>query len=197
MVPYADEAKVIASLGIAGDADRIARIHDLNELLSRGLDEQCGRTFGGGTVPPETRETDAYRTELLVLPWGAVSIASIATGGSWDGSTFTGQTALAAADWRPWNVDREGRIWAVKRLNGWWDGQYRITGVWADNPGGTVPNDVVTLVTYLVENHDLLFRTSAAGLEGPDENGIRPLNPWSLQISKLLIAKYRVPRMVV
>lgn len=199
MVTYADESKVMAELNIdpLTETDRATKISDLNKLLSRGFDEQCQRTFGGGVVTPETRETSAYGTEILTLSWAAITITSVAIGGEWDGSGWTGETVLAAYDWRPWHVDRDHRIWGLRRMGGTWNSEVRITGVWADNPGGVVPDDVVALLTNLVVNHDLLFRTSAAGMEGPDENGIRPMNPWSLQISKLVIAKYRLPRMVV
>jgi len=142
-VTYADEAEVMRLLGMVDPtAEQEARVAQLNEELSRVFDEKTGRTFGGGTVAPTTRECTGYPAQTLVLPWPAVSIAGIAEGGTWDGMAFAGQTTLAAAEWRPWNVDTEGRIWAIRRENGAWSREVRITGVWADNPGGDVPADV-------------------------------------------------------
>jgi len=200
-VNYADEAVVFSELEIdptsADDAPRREKVAQLNEQLSRTFDEKTGRTFGGGVIAPTVREVGVNGYDTLVLPWAAMSITSISTGGTWDGSGWTGETVLPLSAWRPWQQDDAGRIWALKRIGGTWDGSYRISAVWADNPGGVVPEDVISLVTNLVVNHDLLYRTSPSGMEGPDENGIRPLNPWSLETTKAIVRKYLLPRMVV
>ena len=199
---YADEAAVLAALKIVPErddyAERLATIQALNEQVSRSIDEKCGRTFGGGVIAPTVREVGVRASsDVLVLPWGAISITSISTGGTWDGSGWTRETVLPLSAWRPWQQDAEGRLWALRRVGGTWDGEYRLTGVWADNPGGTVPEEIIALATQLVINQDLLHRTSAAGLEGPEENGIRPLNLWALETTKATIRHYLVPRMVV
>jgi len=198
VVTYADETEVMRLLDkVDPTAEETARIAQLNEELSRVFDEKTDRTFGGGAVAPTTRGFSGCGGSVLVLPYPALSVTSVATGGDWDGSTMAGETVLGAADWRPWQQDADGRIWAIRRERGVWESEVRVTGVWADNPGGSIPADVVALVTWLVAEHEMLDHTSPAGIEGPSGMELRPRNPWSYERTKTLIAKYRLPRMVV
>lgn len=198
MPGYADLADVKSQLRISDvdedDAIDVARLEKLNESLSQVFDSKVGRTWGAGG--PVTRTIEGgYLT--IVLPTPVVSVSEISTGGTWNGFTWAGEEVWPVGSWMLSNRDSRGNFHQIKGASRLFYGPVRVTGVWADDPGGDVPADVRDALTWLVVHHYREETASPAGQIGPDGMIVQTRNPWTFERVKEPIEKHRVRRAVV
>ncbi len=60
-----------------------------------------------------------------------------------------------------------------------------------------MPDEIVSVVTWLVIHTDRVEQASPAGEIGPDGLTVRPYNPWKFERVAAVIDRYRVTRLVV
>lgn len=220
-----DVLNILGMTGAAApDAATLEALVRVENGLAANLDSKIGMSFG--TAPtPETRSFSPYGvqvswigsywyplhafdpyavgiaaypdTNTLIFDVPVRSIASIETGGSWDGSTWTGGVVTAADDFMLVYPD-DGAYWGVKHLAGAWSGVVRVTGIWNDQPnGGAVPDDVRQAMNLLTADHWRFERADINGVLGPNNQPVRARNPWAHETVLEVISKYRVYELAV
>lgn len=198
---YADRDAVLYQLNklsddTTDDAIDIALAESIEDAVALRLDEAMGRSFG---VDPtaETRTLPGLDSRYLTLLTAAVSVTGIETGGTWDGAAWSDGTVWVSGDWRIWQQDNNGRIWALESLGLTFTGNVRVTAIWADQQTEAIPADLVDAATFITVDEFRMRKMSPAGQEGPDGLISRPRNPWNYRTVADVINKYRVPRLVI
>lgn len=211
MAGYADLDEVMRQLDRDPDAAEhaavLARAAELSEALSRLFDAACGRT--GAAAETRTVEAPvAYSRPLgwpfgavafstLVLPAPVLAVTAVAESGTWDGSAWSGELAVDAADYRLVLGDAAGGFRGIERLGGGWAGPVRVTGTWLDAAWDDPPADVVEALTFLVVRE---FREDAqgpGGTVGPEGLPVPSRNPWRYERVKAAVRRHRVAGLVV
>lgn len=197
MAAYGDLPTIKAMLGLT-DASQDTRLSTLNEALSRLLDGELGRTYGGEAATAETRTVwqDAGLT-MLALPTPLRSLTSIAIDGTWDGTDWTDPTTLAADTYRARPADADGNIWAIDLYESTAT-EYRVTGVWADQVQAA-PAAIVEAVNVMVTRAYKRDEAGAGGdVIGPTEFGqAAPQGIMTDDRVKQAIAQYRLRERVL
>ena len=164
------KAMLRADVGSTFNADADTRLTAIRKAVSAWIEGETGRTFGTGS----TSETIAVRTPgnrpVLLLPKAVRTITSVTISPEWNGSAWTGGTALAADDYVRDQVTRLGEALALRRTDyGWWPTVVVIVGTWADTDAdATVPDDITYAANYLISERFKLEQASPAGQIGPD-----------------------------
>lgn len=195
---YADEPDVLAHLRIEdSDTDAIEQVVRLENGLAEMFDGKVGRSFGE-TVPPVTREVRGLSCEVLVIGEGIRSITGIEVDGAWNGTAWTDGVTLGTDAWRVWAHAPDGVIYAIERLGGpYWQHTVRITGVWADQPDGSVPADVREAMTTLTVKEYRRRTSSPSEQIGPDGLMIPAPSGWNDPTVQATIEHHIVTRLLV
>lgn len=195
---YAHQDDVLAHLRIEEtDTDAIEPLVRLENGLADAFDGKVGRSFGE-TVEPSTREVRGLSSEVLVIGAGIRSIAGIEVDGTWDGAAWVDGVALGTEAWRPWAVSPDGVIYAIERLGGpYWTRTVRVTGVWADQPDGTVPDDVREALTTLTVKEYRRRTSSPSEQIGPDGLMVPAPSGWNDPTVQAAIERHTVTRLLV
>jgi hypothetical protein len=125
--------------------DELARVNELLPVVSAVIEKKTGAVFGSNT--PETVLVSAEPGNVLFLPKGIRTITSIAEGPTWNGTAWTGGTALATTSYYVRALASSGAYRQIVRTDGGWFGDYAITGVWEDR-FATVPDDITYAANY-------------------------------------------------
>ena len=186
MPDYGSAAAVKQMLGpdaAAYSADDEARIANLLKLASRVVEQATGTVFGDATAA--VREVWGEGDATLELPVGIRTVTSLVEGPTtWDGSAWSGGTALATTGWRLGRgVVRQitgttstTAYRTLLRVDGVWAGLYVVTGVWEDRVA-TVPDAVTYAVNVMAKEQFKREMASPAGQIGPD-GSVLPLRDW-------------------
>lgn len=194
---YADQDTVLAQLKVpATDTERIAQVVDLENGLADLFDDKVGRSFGGSATP-ESREVAAMPSPVLVIGNGIRSITSIEEGGTWEGASgWANGDVLTPGDWRVW-AQENGVIYAIERFVNDWSGVVRITGVWADQTGGSIPYDVREALTTLTVKEYRRRTSSPSDQVGPDGMAVPTPSGWSDPTVNAAIEHHIVARLLL
>lgn len=198
---YADLAAAMIDLGLDEDnpvdADKIARLAQLDDEMSRALDLKLGRSFGEpATSAARVVPAPAWGDTVLILPTPIRSVTGIAITGAQAETVDLDDVRLHLGTLR-------GDYHAIERIRGSWpagDGRSAITvtGQWSDDaPGGEVPPEITAAATWLVVEEWRLRQSSPAGEIGPDGLTIRARNPWKFELVRVAIERYAAARPVV
>lgn len=194
---YATEATVLAMLKIASTSTaEIARVVELENGLAAAFDGKLGRSFGGSATAT-TRTFTAAPSPVLVIGGGARTVTGVETGGTWDGTDWMNATALGADEWRVWSQTPNGVIYAIELLAGDWIGAVRVTGVFADQQDGAVPDDVREALTTLTVKEYRRRTASPSEQVGPDGLIVATPSGWNDPTVQAAIAHHRVVKVVV
>lgn len=224
---YADLSETYRELGIdpvSIDPVEVAKrthIQALDDQLTTAFDGKIGRTWRAPSNAATQRVVNAYADPILVLPAPVSSVTAVTVGGTWNGSTFTGGTALTASDWRLVDQDALGKYRAIQRVTNvwfapwwgatdWWTVPFwqwpagqpvvLVTAVWADTEIlANVPIDVTRALTMLVIGEYRRETYNARESEQPfDPLDQTPApNPWNLAAVKDAIARYTLKAIAV
>jgi hypothetical protein len=191
-------------------ADLDERLTDIQQVISVAIEERTGRVFGGtAPVAPTTRLFYASGNTVLVLDPPARTVTEIRTGGLVEGVVVSGSTVLDAAYYAPTLGDERGLIYGLRLMApvfGWsWGLSDRwgnavapveVTGTWADQGDGTVPDDITYIANYLMAAKYRRDRTSATAEIGPDGSVSAVADPWKDETVKTIIKRYSLNQMV-
>ena len=177
------------------DADKLARLAQLDDDIARLIDLKTGRSFGGTpssaarvvSLPPSCGQT------VLVLPFAIRSVASVVITGDWAETLDATDYALT------FGTEATGDYHGIRRIDGGiWPDRYgnsvlTVTGLWSDRSDGqSVPDEIVAAATFVLTEEWKLRQTSPAGEIGPDGMTTRARNPWGFELVKTAIDRYRV-----
>lgn len=183
------------------NADQLARIANLLPVVSALIEAETGRTFGGGATNETVVVEGGWRfpwqrgvSDLLVLPKGVRTIASVTVGGTWDGSAYTGGTVLATTAYRPIYRTLTGEYLALRMVDGsLWTWPAAIDGTWEDTDADTdVPAEITYLANYLAAERFKVEMASAAGQIGPDGSVIPIRNVFRDPLVQKTLDKWRI-----
>lgn len=212
---YADEEDVLLQLRLTEESDEYDRLVRLENALCEVFDYKTGMAFGED--PNDETRTVAiansasyppfgvrfpydygygYATPRLVLSVPLRSVTSIEWGGTWNGTTWVGGTALTTADYMLTNRTSQG-YYAIDRIGSSWGGSLRITGIWADQMSEDIPLDVVEALTFLTINEWHTDNASPAGQIGPDGMFIPTRNPWNFERVKAALDRHTVVEVLI
>lgn len=177
-----------------------ARLDALNASLSRAFEHKVRRRFGnpeadrtvvipaGAWIPSYVRTWTAYPSLYLDTPLR--SLTSLLAGPTWDGDSWENGTTLTITDYRL-VVGEDGLTRKIEWLNGLaYPGPWVISGQWADQPDGTVPDDVVEALNVLVAGMFRKDKAEDGEVSGPEGFKFRPANPWNDERVKQAIERY-------
>lgn len=187
---YANQADVLANLReVAGNTALLDYLYRMENALADVFDHKIGRSFGVAAVP-STRVIVGQPGDTFVMARPARSIVSIAHGGTFAGGVWAGETI--EDEWHE-HYGRDGLIYTVERVSGYWPNRVRVTAIWASDSESVVPADVqhaLTLAT--VKQYRKETSTPGADLLGPEGFGVPAPDPWNDAQVKAVIDKYYV-----
>jgi hypothetical protein len=158
------------------NADQDARITELLGFVTRYIERKTGRVWGEASDPsPESRIVSSYgEIDTLYLPLGVKNVTAITYEPEWDGTIWSGGTALDTTDFELYPYG-ETYATTIKRIS-WpysFGGRYLITGTWQDATT-EIPADITYVANYLVAQFYKKQDASPAGFLGPD-NAVMPI----------------------
>lgn len=181
-------------------ADDDLRLEAINAAVSLLFEERTNRVFGTG-VQSATVTVYGAGFDRLVLPKPLRSITSVTTGGTWNGTSYTGGTLLTTAAVRLGPTGTRGEGYVLDRADGgFWplNEPVVIVGTWADTDSDSdVPDDVTYAVNYLVAMQWRDEHASPEGVTGPDGFQLTVRDGWMHTMVRDTIRKYRVSRVAV
>jgi hypothetical protein len=196
---YAHQPDVLAHLKIAGaDVAAIDRVTRLENALVIAFDHLTGTSYG--TAPlAETRIVDGRTSSVLVLSPGVVSVSGVrADNGIWDGTTWTGLTALDPDEYFLTFTDADGVSYGLERVGGSvWVGPVAVTAVWSDQGAGGVPPDVREALTLLTVKEYRRLHTSPSEQIGPEGQVVPAPSGWNDPSVQRAIDAHRIVRVIV
>lgn len=178
------------------NADQETRITALLSLASAYIENATGCQFGVSTPETIVIETGLDDGVTLWLPKGIRTLTSITEEPTWNGTTFTGGTAIGTSSYRL-SDKASGQAFyrTITRTDGIWSGLYVIVGVWEDQYP-TVPDDITWVVNNIVIELFKKQQASPAGNVGPDGSVI-PLRDVTKQTEvQSVVHKYLVQRVI-
>lgn len=217
MSAYGDLATIKAMLELTGDDSHDARLDALNAALSAIFEDKVGRTWSDTPATARTVAIEAatgpqwaqgsYRSVLALPAPGITSLVSVTVGPTWDGTAWSGGTAVDVADVRPiWQTIHGdylglafGSNWPWASGAWWggvWSGVVLVEAIWA-NQQGAAPPEVVEALNFLVAEEYKQEQASPEGLIGPDGLSIRTRNPWKFERVAAVIDKYTTAEVLV
>lgn len=184
-------------------ADIDARLALIRQLISAGIENELGRSFGAA-VPDTTEIVWGGASDLLLLDRPARAVTSVTVAGTVTGGTVTGGTPYASTLWTFSPYDgTSGLIYGLRLLSGgWWGG---VTG--AGHPGtpvvvvgdfsdsdndATVPAEISYIANLLILRTFQRENTGVAGVSGDDGTFSPPLNPWKDPNVVRVLDQYRI-----
>lgn len=190
--------------------DALDRIDALLATVSALIEQLTGRQFGTGATSetvviagshwfpfPSWRAAGRLGTglsDLLVLPKGVRTIASVTVGGVWDGSAYTDGTALTVDQYQPVYQTRTGEYLALRLVDGSsWGRPVAIAGTWEDTDAdNAVPSEITYLANFLAAERFKVEMSSAAGQFGPDGAQLPIRNVLKDPLVTAIVDKWRI-----
>jgi hypothetical protein len=184
---YAREADVLHDLQIEpDDTATITRVVQIENALADAFTAKTGVVWISPTEPV-ARTFAGLHTDVMVIHQGVRDVTGITLR----------DTALTADDWTYTFLGDDGLAYGLYLESGYWHGPVTITGVWGDQGGDAVPDDVAHALTVLTVKEYRRMTSSPTDQIGPDGFVVSAPSGWNDPTVKEAIAAHALTRIIV
>ncbi len=193
---YANQTDVLTNLRV-NDTDTVLLdyLYRIENALAGVFDHKVGRSFGVAAVPSSRTVVIGHQADTMVLARPARAITGISHGGTFAGGVWADETV--ETEWHE-RYGRDGLIYGVERVSGYWPNRVRVTATWGDDPEADIPDDVKHALTIAtIKQYRRETATPNSDMLGPEGFAIPAPDPWNDPQVKATIDKYRVVEVIV